>query len=137
MAIFFIACIGIILTLLYIKHLTNVDAQFLNDVLRVTGLTLISMSILLFLVSGRVAHATVLLAISVWLYLLYRKKKISGLLESPLTDEKALNLLQLKKLPASLQDLNDQIAHIHSLTPCQKRAYDYLQRRISSASSKI
>lgn len=103
MPIFFIAAIGLLLFFLFLQRLSQANTRVLSDVLKWTSVTLLLIAFTLFILSGRVIYATLLLIITALFFLSHRgrwkrtvQKKRLQLLHL-LTYEEACAILDLKK----------------------------------------
>ena len=98
MPLFLLAAIGLVLFLLFLKSLSRANSQVLIDVLRWSSLTVSGIAILLFILSGRIPHATALALGLLILWLQYGRHAKPKLLESPISREEAMEILGLDTL---------------------------------------
>jgi len=154
MAIFFIAAIGLLLLFLFLQRLSQANTRVLSDVLKGTSATLLVIAFVLFILSGRVLYATLLLGLIALLLSSHRsywKKKPSLKplqLQRPFTVQEACAALGLAaSAPLSLSRIEKayqkKMAKLADLMPGVddkerenlKRAKDFLILFVQDASS--
>jgi len=92
-----LSAIGLILFLLFLRSLSHANSQLVKDIFKFSSFTVLGMAVLLFILSGRIPHATILVLIllMLWLQHTYRAKRTFKLLDAPLSREEALKILGL------------------------------------------
>lgn len=148
MAIFFIAAIGLLLFFLFLQRLSQSNTHLLSDVLQGTSTTLLVISFILFILSGRILYATLLLStIASFLFFYrshWRKKSYAPpvQLAQPLTFEEACAILELDASePFSIETIErayQKKIDIHTEEQERwkwERAKDFLLTSIQNASS--
>ena len=78
MALFFIAALGLLLFFLYLRRLADVSSPLLIAVLSWTSFSILGVSLLLFLLSGRILHATLLVFVVGGLIWNFHQKKVAA-----------------------------------------------------------
>lgn len=129
------AALGLLLFFLFLRQLSQVNTRLLSDVLKGTSATLLALAFILFILSGRVLFAALLLGLVALLLFSYRnawrKKAPPKLLQllHPLTVEEAcaaLDLdidqpLSLKKIEKAYQKKVKQLKDLKGYSHNQER----------------
>ncbi|MGL4825621.1 MAG: hypothetical protein ACRC4G_05460 [Alphaproteobacteria bacterium] len=138
MPLFFIAAIGLILFLLFLRGLSQANSHVLTEILQWSSLTLLSISLVLFVVSGRIPHATALALVLLFLWIKhkYQTSKKPKLLVSPMDREEALKILELDELADKSQILEAYEAKLQQAKKLKNRSNAH-RARLRHAKEKL
>ncbi len=138
MPLFFIAAIGLILFLLFLRGLSQANSHVLTEILQWSSITLLSISLVLFVISGRIPHATALalVLLLLWIKHKYHISKKPKLLASPLNREEALKILELDELADQSQILEAYEAKLQQAKKLKKLSNAY-RARLRHAKEKL
>jgi hypothetical protein len=136
--LFFIAAIGLVLFLLFLRGLSQANSHILTEILQWSSLTILGISLVLFMVSGRILHATALalLLLLLWIKHKYYLTKKPKLLASPLSRKEALKILELDELANQIQILEAYEAKLQQAKKSKKLSNAY-KARLRHAKEKL
>jgi hypothetical protein len=128
--LFFIAAIGLILFLLFLRSLSQASSHFLTEILQWSSLTILSISLVLFIVSGRIPHATALalILLLLWLNHKYTLARVPRLLSPPFTREEALDILSIDASAGRAEILEAYEKKLTQAKTSKEKSADYTTR---------